>query len=318
MVDEVAELVQEAERDPPVSTRDAQVDRIGLPQPVAPGLACGRGGADGNRLEVGMQEVQRVRRRERTSELGSRAGCAGGAEQLRQRAQSCARRSGSRSRDACVCGASNSTYGRRRTKPISQLCDILLLLMIPVMLFSAWQFVRREENENRLALVASEVALRDVDVSCPGFWTRLVEITPNAGWVDFDEHGRPRDKTSLSATTCRGLEQVWRGDQDSFRCLIGGGCSEDTLRAVFGIVTLAHESWHLRGIADEAHDAVLRSPDDRARRASARRLARDAHLIALRVAADDAAMSPGEYHSLECRPGGAYDLHPETPDWPSS
>ena len=63
--------------------------------------------------------------------------------------------------------------------------------MIPVMLFSAWQFVRREENENRLALVASEVALRDVDVSCPGFWTRLVEITPNAGWVDFDEHGRP-------------------------------------------------------------------------------------------------------------------------------
>ena len=50
---------------------------------------------------------------------------------------------------------------------------------------------RREENENRLALVASEVALRDVEVSCPGFWTRLVEITPNAGWVDFDEHGRP-------------------------------------------------------------------------------------------------------------------------------
>jgi len=100
----------------------------------------------------------------------------------------------------------------------------LLVLVIPVMLFSAWQFVRREENENRLALVASEVALRDVDVSCPGFWARLVEITPNAGWVDFDEHGRPSDKTSLSATTCRGLERVWRREQTSFTCLIGGGC----------------------------------------------------------------------------------------------
>ena len=119
----------------------------------------------------------------------------------------------------------------------------LLILLIPVMLFSAWQFVRREENENRLALVASEIALRDVGVSCPGFWTRLVEITPNAGW--------PHDKTSLSATTCRGLERVWRRDQTSFTCLIGGGCDQNTVRAVYGIVTLAHESWHLRGIVDE-------------------------------------------------------------------
>ena len=128
----------------------------------------------------------------------------------------------------------------------------LLILLVPVMLFSAWQFTRREENENRLALVASAVASRDVEVSCPGFWARLVEITPNSGWVDFDQNGKPGDKTNLSASTCRGLERVWRGDQKSFGCLIGGGCDEDTLRAVWGIVTLAHESWHLRGITGEA------------------------------------------------------------------
>jgi hypothetical protein len=193
----------------------------------------------------------------------------------------------------------------------------VLVLMIPVMLFSAWQFVRREENENRLALVASEVALRDVDVSCPGFWARLVEITPNSGWVDFDEHGRPSDETSLSATTCRGLERVWRGDQTSFECLLGGGCDEDTLRAVFGIVTLAHESWHLRGITSEAMTQcyAVQTTEQVAVRLGVPPA--DAHLIALRVAADDAAMSPGEYHSLECRPGGALDRHPETPDWPT-
>ena len=93
---------------------------------------------------------------------------------------------------------------------------VVVLLLIPIFLFSAWQYTRREENENRLALVASEVALRDVDVSCPGFWMRLVEITPNAGWVDFDEQGRPSDETSLSASTCSSLEHVWRGKQRSF------------------------------------------------------------------------------------------------------
>ena len=129
---------------------------------------------------------------------------------------------------------------------------VVVLLLIPIFLFSAWQYTRREENENRLALVASEVALRDVDVSCPGFWMRLVEITPNAGWVDFDEQGRPSDETSLSASTCSSLEHVWRGKQRSFGCLLGGGCSRGTLDAVSGVVTLAHESWHLRGILDEA------------------------------------------------------------------
>ena len=195
--------------------------------------------------------MQRIRRGERTGELGVER-----AAPWEPRSSGSGRRRGSPER-VTVAGCLRlrriqQSYGCGRTKPISRSCDFVLVLMIPVMLFSAWQFVRREENENRLALVASEVAQRDVDVSCPGFWARLVEITPNAGWVDFDEHGRPSDETSLSATTCRGLERVWRRDETSFACLIGGGCDEGTLQAVFGIVTLAHESWHLRGIASEA------------------------------------------------------------------
>jgi hypothetical protein len=41
-------------------------------------------------------------------------------------------------------------------------------------------------------------------------------------------------------------------------------------------------------------------------------------VIAVWVALEDAAAPTGQYHSLECRPGGKYDRHPETPDWPSS
>src|SRR4029079_11782999 len=82
---------------------------------------------------------------------------------------------------------------------------VVVLLLIPIFLFSAWQYTRREENENRLALVASEVALRDVDVSCPGFWMRLVEITPNAGWVAFAERSEEHtsELQSLADLGCR-------------------------------------------------------------------------------------------------------------------
>jgi hypothetical protein len=194
----------------------------------------------------------------------------------------------------------------------------LLILLVPVMLFSAWEFTRRAENEHRLALVASAVASREVGVSCPGFWARMVEITPNAGWVDFNEHGIPGDKASLSASTCRGLERVWRRDLTSFECLIGGRCDKTTVRAVYGIVTLAHESWHLRGVSNEAETQcyAVQTVETVARRLGV--APRDSHLVALRVAADDAEMSVGEYHSAKCRPGGPYDLHPDTPDWPSS
>ena len=211
-----------------------------------------------------------------------------------------------------------STLRRKPDAADNRVVRVALILLIPVLLLSAWLFVRREENENRLARIASEVALRDVDVSCPGFWARMVEITPNAGWVDFDQSGKPGDKTSLSASTCRGLERVWRGDQRSFGCLLSGSCGEDTVRAVSGIVTLAHESWHLRGIVNEAQTQcyAIQTVEHVALRLGVD--ASNAHVIALRVAADDASMSPGTYHSTECRPGGAYDRRPETPDWPSS
>ncbi len=194
---------------------------------------------------------------------------------------------------------------------------IALILLVPLLSLSVWQFMRRAENENRLALVASEVALREVDVSCPGFWTGLIEITPNAGWVDFDEHGRPSDRTSLSASTCKSLERVWRHKQRSFACVLGGGCDEATLRAVHGIVTLAHEAWHLRGVLDEAQTQcyAVQTTEKVARSLGVSPV--EAHMVALRVAADDAAASPGEYHSLQCRPGGAFDLNPATPHWPT-
>lgn len=194
---------------------------------------------------------------------------------------------------------------------------VALVLLVPLLVLSGWQFLRREQNERRLAAVAAEIALRDVDVSCPGFWSRLVEVTPNAGWVDFDEHGRPGDEASLSAAACDGLERVWRGDERSFRCLLAGGCEPGTLAAVSGIVTLAHESWHLRGIVDEARTQCYAVQTTEAVAVELGIPPAEARVIAARVALEDARAPRGEYHSPACRPGGPYDLRPETPDWPS-
>ena len=82
-------------------------------------------------------------------------------------------------------------------------------------------------------------------------------------------------------------------------------------------VTLAHESWHLRGILDEARTQCYAVQTAETVARSLGVAADDARAIAVRVAADDARAPAGEYHSADCRPGGLYDLRPDTPDWPS-
>ena len=69
MVEEVAELVQESERDTSPDPRDAQVNRVAEAEAVRPGLGDGRGRPDRHRLEIGMQTVQPRRGRECMVEL---------------------------------------------------------------------------------------------------------------------------------------------------------------------------------------------------------------------------------------------------------
>lgn len=182
-------------------------------------------------------------------------------------------------------------------------------------LFSGWQYLRREHNERRLALVATALAGRDVGVDCPGFWTRLVEIAPYSGWVDYDENGQPADETELSGGTCESLEKLWRSDpRPTFPCL--PRCGGNELAMINGIVTLAHESWHLRGLVNEAQTQcyALQTTELAARHFGI--VPEVARRIAVFAAARDAAQPYGEYRSHDCRSGGPLDLRPETSDWP--
>jgi hypothetical protein len=204
---------------------------------------------------------------------------------------------------------------------------LALILLIPVMLVSAWQYTRREQNENRLALVASEVALRDVDIDCPSFLARLMESRSKGGSVQFEEDGLPPDVAKLSGPICKSLERVWRR-KPSFACLAGahadphvldiGTCGRETLDALQGILVITHESWHLRGVRNEAraHCYAVQTTDRAALQLGVP--PSEAPFVARTIAYLFAITPYGAYHSLECRPGGTLDLHPSTPAWPTA
>lgn len=266
-------------------------------------------------MEVGHEDVHPVGGRERAGELGVKRAAPRESDDLGEAARP--RLAAPRH------GFGWTAHGHGTLRPGADGADtqdvrLVAFLLVPFVLFSGWQILRRERTERGLALVASQVAQREVGVSCPGFWTRLVEITPNAGWVGFDENGRPADKTQLSAQTCSSLERLRRHGPPAVACLFDHrlACPRSTLEIVEGMLVLAHESWHLRGVLNEARTQCYAVQTLESVARSFGFAPAEAALVAASVAIEDARTLLGEYHSPECRPGGAYDLHPDTPAWP--
>lgn len=185
---------------------------------------------------------------------------------------------------------------------------IPVLLLVLVVLVWGWQSLRLHQNEHRLAVVAAAVSHRDVGVSCPGFWTRLVEITPNAGWVDFGADGRPDPVANLSSKTCERLERFARSD----------GTAPIDEGTAMALVTLAHESFHLAGVTNEAEAqcyAIQMTEFTTERLGGSVRNARAAALWALSASPS---VLPAEYWDpIRCRDAGPWDLRPDSAAWPS-
>lgn len=182
---------------------------------------------------------------------------------------------------------------------------LLLVLTIPLLVIVALQQDQRR-NEHRLAAIASEIAGRNVDVHCPGLLARLVDVSPNAGTVFFDERGQPADFTDLDAETCSELDRFADGKA-------GGAEDAKFARALH---VLAHESSHLAGIRDEAaadcyglQRTAFVAQSLGADPAEAQRLAR----LAL---AERTVTAPADYRSADCHDGGALDLDPGSSVWP--
>src|SRR5687767_10947557 len=122
----------------------------------------------------------------------------------------------------------------------------------------AWWVADRQDrvgNERRLSAIASEIAGREVSVRCPGLLGRLLGWDVVEGSVRFGADGKPADETKIRRQSCAELDALAEGRRDEELECIGRtaiACGRHGPETAMAVDVLAHESWHLRGVRDEA------------------------------------------------------------------
>jgi hypothetical protein len=180
---------------------------------------------------------------------------------------------------------------------------LLVALLLAAVAFVGFRLTEKRADEGRFAAIAREIAHRDVSIDCQGRVGELVDVDGEYGSVEFDSDGRPSSKARLDRTICASLARLARGD--------GAGVEQGAL----AVEALAHEAYHLAGVQDEA---ATQCYGLQAMRFVAARLgvARDLGDAYVRAAVARYPTLAEEYRSVECREGGALDLHPETGVFP--
>lgn len=195
---------------------------------------------------------------------------------------------------------------------------ILLLGLVLSVSVLALTHRRAEAAERRLAVIASEIANRDVKVHCQGAVAAALDVSSEAGSVMFDADGRPADTAELKRGVCSALRRFERDRQKpEFDCLAGDKrCPDDVIRSAWAVQTLSHEAWHLAGELDEARTQCfgLQTTAYVAVRLGAERA--EAQALATYLFRHVYPRMPDAYRSGHCRNGGALDLRPETAVFP--
>jgi hypothetical protein len=202
-------------------------------------------------------------------------------------------------------------------------------VLVVVAVAWAWTHHRRTVTEHELAAVATELAGRPVGVHCQGFWSELLDINNRAGEVQFP-NGRAPDHMFLTRGVCGRLKHfLGNRSHHNLDCLesidwtrwsIEADLDDPCARGAFGDVeainTLAHESMHLRGIADEAQAQCYAIQEDAWTVVKLGGTAAQGEAVAEFVLALQPDL-PSEYQSGGCRAGGSLDLWPETSAFPA-
>jgi hypothetical protein len=196
-----------------------------------------------------------------------------------------------------------------------------LVLGIVVVAALGAAFAYHEQHsqlEAELGVAATQLAGRTVHVHCQGFTGALLDATAEAGSVQFDANGKPGDTTDLKRPICDALSRFSHDVKSpAYGCVLAlTDCPQSIWDDVMAVHTLAHESWHLRGIGSEsltecralqttAFAAEIFGADPRAAQATA--------TYALQKFYPN---EPDEYRTFECVNGGPLDLRPADPVWP--
>jgi hypothetical protein len=172
---------------------------------------------------------------------------------------------------------------------------------------------RHHGFELALDRVAQEISgRRDVSVRCGATSDPSI-----LGTVMF-YGAKPGREALLAPVVCAALHRLWEDRRPSLDCteLGHGQCGQDVIELAWAASALAHESYHLRGVRNEAaaecyglQSTALVARLLHAPPAYAQRL-ETYTFWNVRPPVDFGYFSP------ECRDGGALDLHPASSVWP--
>jgi hypothetical protein len=189
---------------------------------------------------------------------------------------------------------------------------LLALLTVLTVLLHRSASAAAKPGDLRLSVIASELARRPVTIRCEGLSGALTGARGESGRTEFLGK-KPVSVSYLQEGICQTLHAYTRSLEAGPSCFLP---CEQPLEIAWSLNTLAHESYHLAGVRNEAQTEcyALQAIDFVARRLGAS--VEQARALAAFSFDQLPRRMPPEYTSPECRDAGAYDLHPRSPVWP--
>jgi hypothetical protein len=181
---------------------------------------------------------------------------------------------------------------------------LIPVLLVPALLLG-WQEWSFRSDEAAFSRIAAEIAERDVRIECQRFSGALLDPTAEAGYVAFDADGTPGDTGRLERDACNAL-----------RDYLHGAKSSPDLDQVVAVQVLAHESYHLAGVRNEAQTecSAVQRLDEVAEALGA--TPDEARSLAARYYDEIYPKMPTAYQSSDCVDQGEWDVAPDDPTWP--
>jgi hypothetical protein len=189
---------------------------------------------------------------------------------------------------------------------------LLALLTVLTVLLHRSDVAAAKPGDLRLSGIASELARRPVKIRCEGLSGALTGAKGESGRTGF-LGDKPVSVSYLQEGICQTLHAYVRALKAGPSCLLP---CEKPLEIAWSLNTLAHESYHLAGVRNEAQTEcyALQAIDFVARRLGASR--EQAQALAWFSFDQLPRRMPPEYSSPECHDGGRLDLRPGSAIWP--
>jgi hypothetical protein len=189
---------------------------------------------------------------------------------------------------------------------------LLALLTVLTLLLHRSATAAAKPGDLRLSAIASELARRHVTIRCEGSSGALTGAQGESGRTGFIGN-KPVSVSYLQEGICQTLHAYVRALKTGPSCLL---LCEQPLEIAWSLNTLAHESYHLAGVRNEAQTEcyALQAIDFVAQRLGAS--SEQAQAVASFSFDQLPRRMPPEYTSPECHDGGRYDLRPASPVWP--